>query len=387
MKKNFKKDFLYNKLFPRAFKAASKKPVSRDTVVFATNDSDELTDNMRPIYDECLKRNMNVKIMARRSAKEGGIKGKLRRLKFYMDFMRCYATAGYVFLTDYFFPVYTCKPQEQTRVVQLWHACGAFKRFGYSCADKNWGMSAEELKTFPIHNTYTDVFVSSEEIAPKYAEAFNCDIGIIRPMGVPRTDVYFNEKEVQQRYDEIRKKFPQIGKRKVILYAPTFRGNKKSEAAIDDMPDIHLLKQELEEDYVLLIKFHPIMSKHLDLEGAGGFAYDVSSQISIEDALCAADLVITDYSSLIFEYALLKRPMIFYAYDLEKYEADRSFYYDYEDFVPGPIAKDTSSLIKQIKQIDNQDYADKLDEFLNKYMSACDGNSTKRICEFLFGEN
>ena len=143
------------------------------------------------------------------------------------------------------------------------------------------------------------------------------------------------------------------------------------------------MKAELEGEYAVLIKLHPVMSGRLSLEGLKGFAFDVTDDLRIEEALCAADIVITDYSSLIFEYALLKRPMIFFAYDLAEYETDRSFYYDYEQLVPGPIVKSTRQLVDVVKSGDG-DYLKKTENFINKYMSSCDGKSTKRICEYLF---
>ena len=383
MKKDFLRRFLYYQLFPLVFQLNSKKPVKRNLVVFASDDSDELTDNMKPIYEEAKKRGLETAVLTRAVLKQGGITGQFKRLKFYIEFMKQYAIAGYVFLTDYFFPIYSCKPREETRVVQLWHACGAFKRFGYSCADKSWGMSADQLESFPIHNTYTDVFVSSGEIVSKYAQAFRCDEEIVRPLGVPRTDIYFDCNFVQQKYQEVRNRFPQIGERKILLYAPTFRGNKKECAYMAEEMDLRLMKAELEGEYAVLIKLHPVMSGRLSLEGLKGFAFDVTDDLRIEEALCAADIVITDYSSLIFEYALLKRPMIFFAYDLAEYETDRSFYYDYEQLVPGPIVKSTRQLVDVVKSGDG-DYLKKTENFINKYMSSCDGKSTKRICEYLF---
>ena len=109
----------------------------------------------------------------------------------------------------------------------------------------------------------------------------------------------------------------------------------------------------------------------------------MSKTCSIEDALCGADMVISDYSSLIFEYSLFERPMIFYAYDLEEYDAVRSFYYPYEEFVPGDIVKDTEGIIAAVKKAEEDAGAGRIKAFREKFMSACDGNSTERIADYL----
>ena len=155
--------------------------------------------------------------------------------------------------------------------------------------------------------------------------------------------------------------------------------------------DLDALYEQLHDDYVFVMKLHPLTAKAFKLtdeqrEKYNGFLYDVSQSANIDTALCAADIVISDYSSLIFEYSLLERPMIFYAYDLEKYENDRSFYFDYRSFVPGEIVDDTEGIINEVKRLENGFDKQRVINFKNDFMSACDGNSTKRICDTVFSE-
>ena len=109
--------------------------------------------------------------------------------------------------------------------------------------------------------------------------------------------------------------------------------------------------------------------------------FDISKTVEIDTALCGADLVITDYSSLIFEYAILERPMIFFAYDLESYENARSFYFEYEGFVPGEIVTDTDGIINEIKRLETEFDVETVRSFKNRFMSACNGDSTEKIIE------
>ena len=118
-------------------------------------------------------------------------------------------------------------------------------------------------------------------------------------------------------------------------------------------------------------------------EKFGDFVYLCPENISIDTALCGADMVISDYSSLVFEYSLFRRPMIFYAYDLEEYDNARSYYYKYEDFVPGPIAKTDDELIDIILNGVNMR---KISQFREDFMTSCDGHSTERIAKFIISD-
>lgn len=150
--------------------------------------------------------------------------------------------------------------------------------------------------------------------------------------------------------------------------------------------DIERMNAELSEDFVLLYKLHPQTAKSFSLsaeerEKYADFVFDVSKDVRIDLAMCAADMLISDYSSVIFEYSLLDRPMIFFAYDLEEYDRDRSFYNKYEDFVPGPIVRDTEGIISAVRQAQSGFDRAVTENFRNNFMDACDGHSTVRIAE------
>ena len=145
------------------------------------------------------------------------------------------------------------------------------------------------------------------------------------------------------------------------------------------------------KDYVILVKLHPFIKKGMNLtktlsEVYSGFVFDVSKTLSIDEAMCASSMVITDYSSLIFEYALLNRPMIFFAYDLEQYDRERSFYFNYKNFVPGDTVCDTEELLCSIRKNERDFDSLRVEKFRRKFMSACDGASTDRIIEKILRE-
>ena len=386
---------LYYIVWPRYFKKYSKKPIDEKKVVFAYADTfTHIPDNLREMKKYLEDRGYHcvaIEHAENDPAARVGFFGKLLGLRVCEDFFREYCTAKALFLNEYYFPAYACKPREGQRVVQLWHACGAFKKWGYSTADKSWGATKRELDMFPIHNTYTDVCVSSPKVAFAYADAFHCPESVIKPLGVPRTDVFFDPDFVASTRHVLLNRFPQIGERKIILYAPTFRGDSILESYNENKLDFIKMKEALGDEYVVVLKLHPRTAEMMHIpshvkEIVGDFVFNATRSVPIETALCAADIVISDYSSLVFEYSLLERPMLFFAYDLKEYDAARSFYFKYEDFVPGPIVTDTQQVIDAIQNIETSCDMNKVRQFRADYMSACDGHSLERIAREVFGD-
>ena len=377
-----RRGFLYHKMWPHYYKKYSRKPVDEKKVVLAYSHLyKEMPDNLQCMKTELEKRGYKCVIIDKSEEAfqdKNPLINELKKWFYGKEFFKEYATAKALFLTDYFFPAYACKPREGQSVVQLWHGCGAFKKWGYSTAEKKWGASKKELDRYPIHNTYTHVCVSSPKVSFAYAEAFGCSEKVVMPLGAPRTDIYFDSDFIKESRNLINEKYPQIDGRKIILYAPTFRGDSVGKSYIKNMLNIEEMSKNLGEDYVLLIKQHPLTADKFSIDGST-FAFDISKDVTIETALCAADIVITDYSSLIFEYALLERPMIFFAYDLAEYEDARSFYFGYEGFVPGEIVTDTEEIISEIKRLETDFDKEKIRRFRQDYMCACDGKSTERI--------
>ena len=140
----------------------------------------------------------------------------------------------------------------------------------------------------------------------------------------------------------------------------------------------------LGDEYILLIKHHPFVEKRPDIpDECKDFALDISEKLEIDQLLCASDICISDYSSLVFEYSLFERPMIFFAYDLDDYFDWRGFYYDYDELTPGPVVADTEAIIDYIKNLDTRFDKAKVHAFREKFMSACDGHATDRIMDLV----
>ena len=209
------------------------------------------------------------------------------------------------------------------------------------------------------------------------------DKNIVRATGVSRTDIFYDEAFIKSSYSKLYSLLPEARNKKVILYAPTFRGNVEAAVAPDKL-DIYMMEQKLSDKYILILKHHPLANKPPEIYGK--FAYDFSEKMSVDELMCVSDICISDYSSLIFEYSLFERPMVFFAYDLDEYFDERGFYYDYDELTPGPVFKSTDEITDYIMDIDSLYNKNTIINFRNKFMSACDGNATHRIINEVFGE-
>lgn len=202
---------------------------------------------------------------------------------------------------------------------------------------------------------------------------------------------FYSEEHLSKNYlNIIRKKFeekyPILKNKKIILYAPTFRETLKYNNFLEFF-DIKKFNEELGEDYVLIIRLHPKINEFFN-ESSILFDSLISDNVinctdyeNEQDLLLLSDILITDYSSIMIEFSFLKKPSIFFAYDLERYlKEERGFYYNYKN-VPGPIVYNTNELIKIIKGL-NFDY-NKIEDFINYQFDFSDSNSSKRIVDFL----
>ena len=284
------------------------------------------------------------------------------------------ATSKYVFLNDNFMPMASLKFSSKAVITQLWHAEGAFKKFGLSAPLT--AEVAEREKKCSENLTY--VICSSQNIIPIYAEAFGVEKSKILPLGAPRIDSLLCPKDVDKIRADFDEKHPECKGKKLILYAPTFRDAPEANQKLLDNIDIAAFNREFGNDYCLLIKFHPQINSGVKVEGTT----DVTNGSDISERTLICDMLITDYSSACMDFALLSKPCIFFAFDLEEYEKERSFYFDYENYVPGAVAKNFEEVINAIKNPRNDE--EKLRRFRDFNFDYKDCNNTKRIFDYIF---
>ncbi len=377
------KDALFFVVLPSAYRKASRQPISPGKVLFLENKESELPESFQVVWS----RLSDMSGLTLEFVSLGETRVRLRR--YYQNciaFAKNVATAQYVFLNDAS-SVVSCLPlRPETKVVQLWHGCGAFKKWGMSTADLIFGGSREEILRHPFYKNLSLVTVSSPEVVWAYEEAMvlQDEPGVVQPTGVSRTDVFFDDEYLAASRSKIQQLVPAAIEKKVIVYAPTFRG-RVAQAEGPNALDLAKMKAFLGDSHVLLIKHHPFVKNRPAVpEECADFAFDVSDKAGINELLCGADLVISDYSSLVFEYSLFERPMIFFACDREDYADWRGFYYEYEELAPGPICETTEEVIEQIRLADDSFDSSRVKAFRAKFMSSCDGHATDRIIETVF---
>ena len=343
-------------------------------IMFLSNRRDDMTGNMEFVY-EYLKEEHGVPFyfwLHPEEIRDAGI-------SMLLDMARKLGKAQVVVTDDYVPYFQELQLSRKTKLVQLWHACGAFKTFGFSRTGKSAGPKQNSTQ----HRNYDYAFVSSKYVAKYYAEGFGLAQEKIVPYGVPRTDIFWDE-EVKV---NIRKKlfttYPELENKKIILFAPTFRGNGKNSAFYEKKRfDPNHFIEALPEDYILIIKHHPFVSlKYKIKEENASRIFDFSDKSEINHLLFITDVMITDYSSVVYEASILDIPMLFYAYDLENYISSRDFYTDYKEFVPGKIVRTQDELVDSIL---NNDYSHELvKEFCRKNFDIQDGKASQRVADFI----
>lgn len=345
-----------------------KHKKNTDLILFMTNKDTKLTGSFAPIYKEIKKNNPNAKIKCY-------FKNGKRSLREVNQLLKDIAQAKIIFLDDYYRQMYGLKLSNKTEVVQLWHAAGAFKKFGFSAIGGLDSNTSEFEKK--AHQNYTKIICSSEEIIPFYAEAFNISENNVLPLGISRTDKLFDKEYIEIIQTGFRQKYPQFKGRKIVTYAPTFRGGPRERQLFDNYLDIRRFREQFSKEYVLIMKMHPSVKDGIIIyDDLAEDIFDMSD-LDMNDLLLCTDILITDYSSVIFDYSILKKPMIFYAYDYEEYMEERSFYYDYESFVPGPIVKSNDELFEVIKHIEDINL-EEVEAFSKRFFNNS-GNSAKVI--------
>lgn len=370
-------------IFPVIYKIGTLKPIKKNKIIFVEERFKQLNDSYALLYERLKQTgSYDIKIHYLQS----GFIPLKQQFKRMFALIKDSATARCIFFSDTTEVFCGCRIRYGCDVVQLWHACGAFKKWGFSVADLLFGMDRRDYERYSSHKRYTLVTVSSPEVIWAYAEAMGLETRkeLIKPLGISRTDRFFDQNFLAQARKKFRQLCPNADKRKVILYAPTFRG-KVAEARSGDMLDLELLHKRIGEKYLLLFKYHPfVKERRLIPEQYRNFAVDMTDSMDIQALLCIADICITDYSSLIFEYSLFERPMIFFAYDLAEYYDWRGFYYDYNEITPGEICTTTEEVAACIQKLANDFDAERVRQFKHKFMSACDGNATDRIIKYIF---
>lgn len=314
-----------------------------------------------------------IKVITKKiEEKDGIIKQLLPNFINIFQQMYSLATSKVIVLDTYCITTCILPHKKDTKIIQIWHALGAIKKFGYQTIGTKTGSNEKTAKIMCMHKNYDYVLAPSKATGDLYQQAFNVEKEKIKYIGMPRID-YILEKD-EEIINNIYEKYPILKdeSKQNILYVPTYRKGEKVE--IDEFIDKIDTKK-----YNLIIKLHPLDLKEYEYKEKQGVIYE--QQCKTYDLLKVADKVITDYSSLSIEASLLDLPIYFYTYDLEKYNEDTGVNFDFEKEPIGIYkANNTEELINLIDK--DYDYT-VLQQFKNKYISVNTKNCTKQIVEFI----
>ncbi|MEB6231489.1 CDP-glycerol glycerophosphotransferase family protein [Mammaliicoccus sciuri] len=365
-----KRDKIYKYLYP-VFRML---PIRSNYIVYYSYWGDQYSCSPKAIYKNILeneKKFKNIWILndTNMPIDGNGIKVKKNSLKYWYYL----ATAKY-FIQNTNMPI-DYKKRKKQKEVQTFH--GTFmKTMGFDTPELKYETRQNKIDEFQKKvNNWNYVSIPSDYMKEKAKSAFNTTVKALKT-GFPRNDMLFDA----LKYKEETKSSLNIPKgKKVILYAPTWREGKSSNIEMN----IKKIQETLDDQYVLLIRAHYMVSGNMDIRDYYPFAINVSNYPSIEELYSITDVLITDYSSVMFDFAYLKKPMIFYAYDLEKYlYGERGVYLNYSNIIPGPLVRTTDEIINVLSNYSNLDneYKDKYEKFYNVFCQyGRNGNSSNQV--------
>lgn len=386
-----KKLDLTKSIYKVIFKITGFFPPDRKLIVFESFLGKQYSCNPRAIYEYLREQHPGYKMYwsvdprYRQTFKSSDLQTVDR---FSIKWLFIMARARY-WVSNSRLPLWIPKPQH-TIYLQTWHGT-PLKRLAADMDEVHMpGTNAEQYKqNFLSESARWDLLISPNRYSTDiFRRAFNFNNDVIES-GYPRNDILYIGNS-DKRKEKLKNRIGIPEDKKIILYAPTWRDNEfysVGKYKFNLKMDLDLMQQELGEDYVVLLRMHYLISENLDLSSYKGFAYNLSSYEDIRELYLLADLLITDYSSVFFDYGNLKKPMIFYVYDIETYRDQlRGFYFDFENEAPGPLVKSTEEIIGKIRGIESgeYDYKEKLEAFYNTFCYLEDGNASKRVVEKLF---
>lgn len=379
------------KTYKRLFRLMSRLPVKKDSIVFESFRGVQYSCNPRAIYEYMRQYHPHFRMVWSVDKRYVDYFEKHRipyvkrssiRWMFWM------ARAQY-WVTNSRLPLWLPKPKHTT-YVQTWHGTTLKKLAGDMDEVHMPGTDTVKYKrNFFKESGKWDVLISPNAYSTDiFRRAFLFGKTLIET-GYPRNDYLYTHNN-RQAIEQLKTTYDIPKDKKVLLYAPTWRDDQSYEKGRYkfDLPlDLNLLKQKLGEEYVVILRMHYLVAENFDLSPYEGFVYDYSTNVDIRDLYLISDLLITDYSSVFFDYANLRRPIVFYMFDIDQYrDTLRGFYFDIEKNAPGPIVKTTEEVVEAIESFAAQNFAvpPSFHPFYDKFCYLEDGEATKRVVERVF---
>lgn len=376
--------YLYNHFFIKA-------NVDNQLVVFESFLGKSYSDSPKYIYQHMVEQGYDYKYIWIFNEPGKELPGNAKQVKRFSLKHYYYLAKAKYWVSNARAPLRFRKRPENT-YLQTWHGT-PLKKLGIDIEDvKMPGTTTGRYKVnFTRETARWDYLVSPNQYSSDiFKQAFKFENTFLES-GYPRNDVLYKNNHPDY-IESLKTKLDLPIDKKVILYAPTWRDDeflKKGEYKFDIKLNLARMQEELSDDYIIVLRMHYLIANELDISSYKGFVYDLSTYNDISELYLVSDILITDYSSVFFDYANLKRPILFYTYDLEKYrDTLRGFYIDIENEVPGPLLYRTHEVITSIKEIDRvtETYADKYETFYNRFCEWENGDAAKQVVDRVFND-
>ncbi len=349
----------------------------RNRITFISRQSNDINVDFVLLSKEINREMPDYDVVCLCKTLDSGIFNKIKYVFHMFKQMYYIATSKVVILDSYCIVISNCKHKKNLTVIQMWHAMGAFKKFGLSILNNSNSRvkhinNKKLANVMNMHNNYDYIFASSKCCIKYFSEAFGQSVDKFKVFPLPRLDLMVNKENIDKVTDKIYKKYPKLkNQKKNILYCPTFRENKNDYKHIKEFIDNFNYKK-----YNLIVKLHPLTKYRFKNDNV---IFDKS--FTTYEIGFIADKVISDYSAVIYEMAVMNKPMIFYAYDKNEYISNRDFYLNYDKEMPGKICLSIDELYKEIE---NKNYdKDKIINFKRKYIEKCKVSYTYDIIDFV----
>ncbi|WP_171050996.1 CDP-glycerol glycerophosphotransferase family protein [Bacillus sp. BHET2] len=378
---------LYLAVFSIIFKLSQWFPLE-NKVTFVVS----FSENNKSIYKEMIRQDLSCRTLFLTTEKMYSSFSKLEKsttllfeMKRPIDFLRSIyhlATSKIIFVDNYYGFLAKSNFKPGVECIQLWHANGAIKKFGLKDPSIK-SRSEKAIQRFhTVYQRFSTVVVGSDAMTDIYKQAFGINDKRMVRTGIPRTDVFFDQSIKKKAEEKLKKNHPFLENKKVILYAPTYREDELIDAKLN--LDLKKMADRFDEDYILLLKLHPAIKNRFEIPSdLSEFIYDFSNNPSMNEMLFITDILITDYSSIPFEYTLLNRPVIFYLYDLEDYKSERGVWDGFLEYLPGPIAENTDDIIRLIEE--NSFDSERIHSFADKWNQYSKGQSSRNVVDLVKG--
>ena len=342
-------------------------PINKKKIVLLSRQSNTPSIDFKLVEEEFLRRNANFKIVILTRRINKSLKGLIGYYLHLHKQMYHLATASICIVDTYIIPVSVLKHKKSLKIYQIWHAMGTVKKFGHQTLDKPCGKDKKISELMCMHKGYTNIICGSDAIKSALAEAFNYSEDKIISNDLPRIDYLIKEKENLRKY--IYKIYPNLKRKKNILYVPPFRTYKNTKV-MELLENIDLKK------YNFILKSHP--SEEIILPDKEKYQYDSFSSLQL---LTIADYVITDYSTISVESTVLNIPLYFYVYDYEKYVEENGLNIDIKQEMGRYVFHDAKELVKNI-ELNSYDRK-LLKSFRDKYIFNGNGKGTEKMVDFI----